>query len=67
MTQTIMVGGRESSRTIWVGWEPPRQEWISLNTDGCFKEATESDGSGGILSDHKANWICGFSMKMGIV
>ena len=48
-----------------MGWSPPRNEWITLNTDGCCKGNFELAGCGGLLRNTNGDWIKGYSYNIG--
>ncbi|MCI04260.1 putative non-LTR retroelement reverse transcriptase [Trifolium medium] len=43
-----------------VGWCPPNEGWIIINTDGVKKE-NNSSGCGGVLRGSNAEWCGGFA------
>ena len=51
--------------TKFVGWMPPPNEWITLNTDGCCKGSSELAGCGGLLRNTNGDWIKGYSYNIG--
>ncbi|XVF39991.1 hypothetical protein PTKIN_Ptkin01aG0077600 [Pterospermum kingtungense] len=48
-----------------VGWLPPPNGWITVNTDGCCKNNFSVAGCGGVLWDSNGEWIQGFSHNIG--
>ncbi|KAF7813422.1 ribonuclease H [Senna tora] len=48
-----------------VKWDPPPVDWIKLNTDGTAYGNPGNAGCGGILRDHKGEWIGGFTSHIG--
>jgi ribonuclease HI len=62
--QSVAVIMDKTRTTVNVKWEAPRSDWISLNTDGAVKNGIA--GCGGVLRDHRGNWITGFSKYIGI-
>lgn len=46
---------------IHVKWEPPPRGWYKLNTDGacCTKESR--GGLGGVIRNHRREWVIGFA------
>lgn len=50
---------------VQIGWFPPPQGWIKINSDGAFRSGQDRAGCGGLLRDHNGVWICGFSRFLG--
>ncbi|OIS98192.1 hypothetical protein A4A49_62355, partial [Nicotiana attenuata] len=42
----------------------PKPDIYKLNTDGTHSLVSNKNGIGGIIRDHKGNWILGFSRKI---
>ena len=47
---SVNAGAREYAIKR-VGWTPPPNEWITLNTDGCCIVNSELAGCGGLLKN----------------
>ncbi|XP_038687586.1 uncharacterized protein LOC119986972 [Tripterygium wilfordii] len=50
----------------FVGWSPPPDGWVKLNTDGCCKGMTGLAVGGGLVRDVRGRWLIGFSINIGI-
>ena len=61
--QNIMQGGYV---TKWIGWCPLQQNWVTLNTEGCYQKESNQAGGDGILRNHNGKWLGGFSIRLGI-
>ncbi|XP_038688673.1 uncharacterized protein LOC119987842 [Tripterygium wilfordii] len=48
-----------------IGWSPPPQGWVTLNTDGCSKGEHGAAGAGGLLRDYRGVWLKGFFANIG--
>jgi len=51
--------------TQWIGWEPPDEGWMVLNTDGAVKKQSDCAGAGGVIRDRQGDWVVGFSEFLG--
>ncbi|XP_058740844.1 uncharacterized protein LOC131613166 [Vicia villosa] len=51
---------KEGSVKMYMGWKPPKRSMIKLNMDDARKDNKVAE-CGGILTDHKGDWRCGFS------
>ena len=59
-------GKRKSEYSeVWTRWESPLEGWVALNTDGAAKGNPGLAGAGGVIRDHKGEWILGFSENSG--
>ncbi|XVF66406.1 hypothetical protein PTKIN_Ptkin10aG0033000 [Pterospermum kingtungense] len=45
--------------------ETPLVGWCKMNTDGASRLSSLQAGGGGVLSDHKGEWMMGFSSNIG--
>ncbi|KAK3193441.1 hypothetical protein Dsin_024751 [Dipteronia sinensis] len=50
----------------YIAWSPPLEGWVKLNVDGSLNPNSGSIAAGGVIRDHKKNWLCGFAVKRGI-
>ncbi|MBA0732547.1 hypothetical protein Gogos_016629, partial [Gossypium gossypioides] len=50
-------------RIVGDSWVVAEKGWIKLNTDGAVSTHNCFASIGGVLRDHGARWICGFTMK----
>lgn len=54
-----------SSTTVTrVTWEPPQLGWVKVNVDGAVTRNRTRAGCGGVITDHKGNWIVGFTQML---
>ena len=61
-----LISRRDDSVILaWVGLTTPPPIWAKLNTDGCVNPSLRTAGGGGLLQDHKRNWIAGFTANLG--
>lgn len=60
-SEAVFRGGRFD----WIIWNPPKEGWVKINTDGAKKSSTGLASVGGLLRDHRGNWIKGFTIKIG--
>lgn len=49
-----------------VCWTKPSAPWVKLNTDGSALENPGNIGAGGVLRDHRGNFIYAFAIPLGI-
>lgn len=54
---------RHRSDTL-VGWLPPKENFIKLDTDGSFDPALGTACTGGLIRDHSGRWLGGFHRNM---
>ncbi|KAL4359500.1 hypothetical protein AHAS_Ahas08G0083600 [Arachis hypogaea] len=47
-----------------VRWKPPKLGWVKLNVDGARKEEDRTAGCGGLIRNHKGEWIGGFEARI---
>ena len=52
-------------KEILINWKSPPDGWLKLNIDGAVKGNPGPAGGGGLLRDHRGNWINGFSANLG--
>ena len=55
---------RPSRKLLLIGWKPPPFGFYKLNRNGSAKSNPSVAGAGGLIKDHKGNWI-GFSRNIG--
>ncbi|KAK3222988.1 hypothetical protein Dsin_010013 [Dipteronia sinensis] len=53
-------------KICFLAWNPPAQDWIKLNVDGSMSLVLGSITAGGVIMDHKRNWLDGFSLNKGV-
>ena len=68
MTKEVTRLNQLNSRRkeLWVGWEPPPVDWISLNTEGSSRRHLGMGGGGGVFRDRRGPWLGGFAKKLGV-
>jgi hypothetical protein len=49
----------------WIGWKPPGEGWVKINTDRACKGKVTM-GCGGIIRDKRGVWLGGFAKHIGI-
>ena len=54
LNQPLVRGEQGAYCTRWVGWSPPQQGWMTLNSDGCVKQGPNIAGGGGLIRDHES-------------
>lgn len=64
-TWSMIHRGLKSYKSVWVGWEPPENGWLKLNTDGARKASTGLANAGGLVRDHAGNWIWDYIVNIG--
>lgn len=52
--------------TITLAWKKPDLHVFKLNIDGTRSGASEKIGAGGVLRNHRGDWIAGFQVNLGI-
>ncbi|KAK3219077.1 hypothetical protein Dsin_013047 [Dipteronia sinensis] len=52
--------------SILVAWVPPSEGWVKLNVDGSCDGESGIITAGGVLRNHKKEWINGFAMNIGV-
>ncbi|CAL1377168.1 unnamed protein product [Linum trigynum] len=48
-----------------IGWSPPSQGWVMVNTDGASNGNPGAAGAGGVIRDMMVNWLGGFVVNIG--
>ena len=56
---------KKSRAKAIVYWEKPEVNWFKLNIDGSSIRNLGKAGEGGLIRDHKGNWIFGFAHGIG--
>ena len=46
-----------------IGWNPPPQDWLKINTDGSWKPSGVATAAG-VVRDSFGNWISGFAINL---
>ncbi|KAG7545813.1 Ribonuclease H domain [Arabidopsis suecica] len=49
-----------------IGWVPPGEGWVKLNTDGASRGNPGVATAGGVLRDKDGNWQRGFAVNIGV-
>ncbi|KAH7840967.1 hypothetical protein Vadar_023977 [Vaccinium darrowii] len=62
----IWGGGTSFGLVLSVGWKAPSEGRFKLNTDGASKGNPGKAGVGGLIRDHKGEWVGGFCQSIGI-
>ncbi|EEF41122.1 conserved hypothetical protein [Ricinus communis] len=52
-------------QVILVGWDPPLENWIKFNIDGCSKGNPGSAAGGGVFRDYRGRCVVGFMCNIG--
>ncbi|PNY12420.1 ribonuclease H [Trifolium pratense] len=56
----------ERTRSIrWIGWSPPKMNFVKLNTDGAYKE-NRAAGCGGVIRGCEGEWLGGYAKGVGL-
>ncbi|GKV30138.1 hypothetical protein SLEP1_g38994 [Rubroshorea leprosula] len=50
----------------WLGWQPPNQPFLKLNTDGSRNHQSGCASAGGLIRDHLGRWVHGFTANIGV-
>ena len=51
--------------SVQVQWTKPEAGWCKLNTDGASLGNPRKAGGGGLIRDHRGEWLKGFSREIG--
>jgi ribonuclease HI len=62
---TSMVVTRAEKVVNLIGWKPPRESFIKLNTDGAYK-VNQVAGCGGVIRGSHGEWLGGFAKGVGL-
>ena len=56
-------GGLGVLDDMWMGayWKPPPQSTVKLNVDGSYRDLEDTMGAGGLLRNHRGEWLVGFA------
>ncbi|EOY13502.1 Non-LTR retroelement reverse transcriptase, putative [Theobroma cacao] len=65
-TLPLLTGGLSRKEEILVGWTPPPEEWIAMNSDRAYKSAVGTTSAGGVLRDTHDTWLVGYVCKLDI-
>lgn len=57
--------GLVPAKQCWVSWIPPRPGFVKINTDGARKAANGLASAGGLIRNHRGDWIIGFTTNIG--
>ncbi|CAL1367907.1 unnamed protein product [Linum trigynum] len=62
--KTVFVtGGTREQRQI--GWQPPKQDWVCVNTDGSVIHSPESTSCGGIIRGSDGRFVRAYTANLG--
>jgi ribonuclease HI len=64
VTDSMVVGGIQKMVSL-IGWKPPRESFIKLNTDGAYK-VNQIAGCGGVVRGSHGEWLGGFAKGIGL-
>ncbi|OMO70991.1 hypothetical protein CCACVL1_18527 [Corchorus capsularis] len=51
---------------LLISWQRPAASFVKVNVDGSAKGNPGLSAAGGLIRDMQANWICGFTYRVGI-
>ncbi|CAN1217513.1 hypothetical protein LINPERPRIM_LOCUS1041 [Linum perenne] len=57
------LGGRQSETLV--SWNPPPDDWISINTDGSVTQTNNKVAVGGVIRNSQGRLIGAFSANLG--
>ncbi|CAN1266548.1 Putative ribonuclease H protein At1g65750, partial [Linum perenne] len=57
------IGGRQSETLV--SWNPPPDDWISINTDGSVTQTNNKAAAGGVIRNSQGRLIGAFSANLG--
>ncbi|KAK2662581.1 hypothetical protein Ddye_001155 [Dipteronia dyeriana] len=52
-------------KSCLVFWNPPAFDWVKLNVHGSMIPELGSISAGGVVRDHRKNWLIGFALNKG--
>ncbi|XVE96968.1 hypothetical protein REPUB_Repub02eG0269900 [Reevesia pubescens] len=58
--------GRLLKQQVLIAWERPPLHFIKVNVDGAAIANTESIAAGGLCRNDQGDWLCGFTLKLGV-
>ncbi|OMO90214.1 Endonuclease/exonuclease/phosphatase [Corchorus olitorius] len=61
-----MANNTSNKRTILIGWVPPPEGYIKINTNGSSQGNPWKAGAGGIIRDSAGSFYVGFSRHLGV-
>ncbi|KAK1568870.1 hypothetical protein Q3G72_029974 [Acer saccharum] len=61
-----VVDNKTEKKTCLLLWNPPSLDWVKLNVDGSMDPDSGSIAAGGVIRDHKKNWLGGFTLNKGM-
>jgi ribonuclease HI len=50
---------------VFIGWSPPKPQFIKLNIDGAYKDSKVA-GCGGVIRGCQGEWLGGFAKCVGL-
>ncbi|CAI9090938.1 OLC1v1025834C1 [Oldenlandia corymbosa var. corymbosa] len=66
-TRIERVGGPRAKQQVLISWTAPPLGWFKLNTDGVYDPSTGEARAGGLIRDHRGNWVQGFTVNNGVI
>ena len=55
------TGNERMKVSRMIGWSPPKDGWVKLNTDGAFRASDGMAMASGLVRDGCSNWVVEFS------
>lgn len=56
----LVMSSYHTKLEAWIGWTPPEEGWIKINTDGTLSFALDFATAGGVIRNEKGIWLVGF-------
>ncbi|CAH9129653.1 unnamed protein product [Cuscuta epithymum] len=63
--KSIYPGIKQQRVPRIIKWQPPEAGTFKLNCDGSCRGSERDAGAGGVIRNHKGDWICGFLLNIG--
>ncbi|KAK3226779.1 hypothetical protein Dsin_006641 [Dipteronia sinensis] len=48
-----------------ISWSLPATDWVKLNVDSSMNPELKSISTGGVVRDHRKNWLIRFALNKG--